>query len=103
VQLQAAIGERGDGDVLERRADGFEERDLGRRCARHEAGDLIQAHAAGVATWDKVSELGALLAGSGPARASPSEITLFKSIGSALEDVAIAALAYGRLQLHAVS
>jgi ornithine cyclodeaminase len=64
---------------------------------RHEAGDLIAAAAAGVAVWDSVTELGTILAGRAQGRTSVAEITLFESVGFALEDVAIAALAYSKL------
>ena len=64
--------------------------------ARHEAGDLLAAHAAGVPVWDRLTELGAILAGKAPGRAAPGEITLFESLGFALEDIALAALAWSR-------
>jgi ornithine cyclodeaminase len=62
--------------------------------AEHEAGDLIQAVDAGALRWDRVLTLGDLIVGRAAGRASEREITLFKSVGSALEDVAVAALAY---------
>ena len=65
--------------------------------AEHEAGDLIQAVAAGALRWDRVLELGDILIGRAVGRASDREITLLKSVGSALEDVAVAALAYEKL------
>lgn len=66
--------------------------------ARHEAGDLIAAHAAGVPVWDRVFEVGAMLAGQAPAREAPDEITVFESLGFALEDIAIAALAWSKVE-----
>jgi ornithine cyclodeaminase/alanine dehydrogenase-like protein (mu-crystallin family) len=45
-----------------------------------------------------VNELGSILAGRAPARRSDDEIILFESLGFALEDVAIAAIAYERLR-----
>ena len=66
--------------------------------AMHEAGDLIQAAAAGAFSWDRVTELGALVVGRAPGRQSAAEITLFESVGFALEDVAIASIAYTKLQ-----
>lgn len=65
--------------------------------AKHESGDLIAAAAAGVPVWDRLTELGAILEGSAPGRSKAGEITLFESLGFALEDVAIAALAHARL------
>jgi ornithine cyclodeaminase len=67
--------------------------------ARHEAGDLIAAEAAGVAVWSRLVELGAILDGKAPGRTSEREITVFESLGFALEDVALAALAWSRLAL----
>jgi ornithine cyclodeaminase len=66
--------------------------------ARHEAGDLLLAGAAGVDAWPKVGELGNLLADRIGGRESDDEINLFESLGFALEDVAIAAIAYQRLR-----
>jgi ornithine cyclodeaminase/alanine dehydrogenase-like protein (mu-crystallin family) len=65
--------------------------------AEHEAGDLIHAVAAGALRWDRVLALGDIVIGRAVGRASDREITLFKSVGSALEDVAVAALAYEKL------
>jgi ornithine cyclodeaminase len=65
--------------------------------ARHEAGDLIQAVDAGALDWARVITLGDLVTGRAAGRASDREITFYKSVGSALEDVAVAALAYEKL------
>ncbi len=65
--------------------------------AAHEAGDLALAEKAGVDTRPKWVELGELAAGRAPGRGPDDEINLFESVGSALEDVAIASLAYTRL------
>ncbi len=65
--------------------------------AKHESGDLIAAAAQGVPVWERLSELGAILAGASPGRRDAAQITLFESLGFALEDIAIAALAYSRL------
>ncbi len=62
--------------------------------ARLEAGDLIAPAQDGLLSWDRVSELGALLAGKAPGRESPDQITLFKSLGIAVEDVAAASWVY---------
>ena len=51
-------------------------------------------------TDDHASEcafLGALVTGATPGRQADDEITLFDTVGFALEDVAIATLAYARL------
>ena len=56
-----------------------------------EAGDLVQPLARGVVTRDAIAaELGELLRGLRPGRTSASDITLFKSVGTALEDLAAA-------------
>ena len=46
--------------------------------------------------WDRVAELGELVQGAGPEREDGQQITLFKSLGLALEDVAFAHLIYQR-------
>ncbi|TPP07349.1 ornithine cyclodeaminase family protein [Rhizobium glycinendophyticum] len=60
-----------------------------------EAGDLLQPLEAGVITpADIKAELVELVSGTAPGRQSSGEITLFKSVGAALEDLAGAILAY---------
>jgi alanine dehydrogenase len=59
--------------------------------AHFEAGDFRQARDEGVLQWPSVRELGELIAGRVPGRQQPSEITLFKSLGLAVEDIATAA------------
>ncbi|QEE45850.1 ornithine cyclodeaminase family protein [Rhizobium sp. WL3] len=59
-----------------------------------EAGDILQPIAAGIISRDHVqAELSELVRGA-EGRKSPDEITLFKSVGAALEDLAGAILAY---------
>ncbi len=58
--------------------------------ARLEAGDLSPAVDANVFYWEDARELGTVVVGEFPGREDPSEITLFKSLGVALEDVALA-------------
>jgi alanine dehydrogenase len=62
--------------------------------AREEAGDLIQAFAADPARWNSVHELSQVITGSFPGRENENEITLFKSSGIAIWDVAAAARVY---------
>lgn len=64
--------------------------------AKLEAGDLIQSVEEGVLDWERVVELGPVVAGTEPGRRSADEITLFESQGIALEDVAAMKLAYDR-------
>ncbi|RJF94384.1 ornithine cyclodeaminase family protein [Oleomonas cavernae] len=67
--------------------------------ALHEAGDLADPLGRGViATSDVVADLAELASGRDPGRRSASEITLFKSVGTALEDLAAAALLYRSLR-----
>lgn len=60
-----------------------------------EAGDLVQPIEAGCLTRDDIrAELADLCAGRHPGRTSPSQLTLFKSVGTALEDLCGANLAW---------
>jgi ornithine cyclodeaminase/alanine dehydrogenase len=59
--------------------------------ARTESGDLIMAAEAGALDWANVKQLSAVVAGTIPGRQDSSEITLFKSNGIGLWDVAVAA------------
>jgi alanine dehydrogenase len=64
--------------------------------ARLEAGDFQQALEEGSLRWADVRELGQVIVGRYAARRHPQDITLFKSLGIALEDVAVAARVYAR-------
>ncbi|HXY20724.1 MAG TPA: ornithine cyclodeaminase family protein [Gemmatimonadales bacterium] len=67
-----------------------------RASAAAEAGDLIMARAEGRIGPDHVvAELGEVAAGT-PGRRGDDDVTLFKSLGLAVEDVATARLAYER-------
>ncbi len=59
-----------------------------RESAFNEAGDYLLAAQEGMIGPDDVAELGDVLIGSNPGRTSPDEITLFKSLGLAIEDLA---------------
>jgi alanine dehydrogenase len=61
---------------------------------KYEATDLTAPVTEGVIGWDRVVGLGHVVAGNTPGRRSDQDITLFKSLGVALEDVALAARAY---------
>jgi ornithine cyclodeaminase len=70
--------------------------------ALREAGDLVQAIDGGaIARADVRAELADLCAGSHPGRSSRDEITLFKSVGTALEDLCAARLVYERVTKEA--
>ncbi|MBI3859976.1 MAG: ornithine cyclodeaminase family protein [Thaumarchaeota archaeon] len=60
--------------------------------AKYEAGDLIQAEAAGVFEWHRATELKDVVS----RKAKPEGRTLFKSHGAAIEDVAAASLIYDK-------
>ncbi|MGQ0848573.1 MAG: ornithine cyclodeaminase family protein [Actinomycetota bacterium] len=62
--------------------------------ARMEAGDLLLAADDGVAVWDRVIELAELVSGARIGRRDSHQITLYKSLGVGLEDVAAAAAVY---------
>jgi ornithine cyclodeaminase/alanine dehydrogenase-like protein (mu-crystallin family) len=67
--------------------------------ARAGAGDLIRAESAGHFRWEDIrGELGDLLLGRCPGRRSAEEITLFKSVGLAVQDAAAAAAAYEQVR-----
>ena len=67
--------------------------------ALKEAGDIVQAIAAGaLRDTDIAGDLFDLCHGDAPGRRSEDEITLFKSVGSAIEDLAAAVLVWRRLQ-----
>ena len=57
--------------------------------ARIESGELIATP-----RWDEVIELSAVVSGKAPGRGSAQEVTLFKSNGVALEDIALAGWLY---------
>lgn len=61
---------------------------------RYEATDLVRPVEEGVFDWARVHHLGAVVAGRLAGRTSASDITLFKSLGVAIEDVALAVRAY---------
>ena len=56
-------------------------------------GELTAAVTAGIVTRERVTELGAVLAGEAPGRADREAVTLFDSTGLAIQDLAIAAAA----------
>src|SRR5262245_46814920 len=64
--------------------------------AKVEAGEFRELVAAGKLAWSAIRELGELITGKATGRTSPSDVTLFKSLGIALEDVAFAELVYQR-------
>ncbi len=62
-----------------------------RKASLAEAGDLLSPLRQGLMTEDHIyAELGEIAAGLKPGRTSPEEVTLFKSVGVAVQDVAAA-------------
>ncbi len=62
--------------------------------ARMESGEFVNAVEKGLLVWERVQELRHVVSGALPGRASNDDITLFKSLGIAIEDVAAAAVIY---------
>jgi alanine dehydrogenase len=65
-----------------------------REQAHVEAGDLIIPAAEGLFDWHRVYELCEVVGLQGPQRDAPENITLYKGLGIALEDIATAAHVY---------
>lgn len=61
-----------------------------REACKLEAGDFVEALQDGSLDWSRVQELADVLHGRETGRAHPEDITLFKSVGLALEDLAVA-------------
>jgi alanine dehydrogenase len=71
-------------------------------------GELTGAVEAGLVTRDRVTDLGAVLAGEAPGRPGPEAVTLFDSTGLAIQDLAVTAAALqalrdGRVEAQTVS
>ena len=70
--------------------------------AHMEAGDLVHPVSAGLLRWDAVHELSEVVAGKVNGRRTEQDITLFKSLGLAIEDVAVGSLVYERARKEGV-
>jgi len=70
--------------------------------ARLEAGDFQQALEDGSLHWSNVRELGQVILGRYAPRKRPQDITLFKSLGIAIEDVALAARVFAKARAEGV-
>lgn len=66
------------------------------QAAQSEAGDLIQAAAEGAFDWSRAVEIGRLMDEPSLGRQSADEVTLFKSVGVAVQDVAVGWMALQR-------
>jgi len=69
---------------------------------RLEAGDFVEALEAGVTEWSLMHELKDVVAGKVTGRKTEESITLFKSVGLGLEDVALAAEIFKRAKEQGV-
>jgi alanine dehydrogenase len=70
--------------------------------ARLEAADLVEPVEQGVLDWLEVHELAEVVGGELHGRARDEDIVLFKSIGIAAEDIAVAKLVYDRARERGV-
>lgn len=61
-----------------------------------EAGDFGESIAEGATSWSAIQELSDVVVGRKTGRACAEDVTLFKSVGLALQDVALAAAVYER-------
>jgi alanine dehydrogenase len=69
----------------------------GLTAAQTEAGDILIPIAEGAMTYDHViGEIGAVLLGDAIGRMSPADITVFKSVGMAVQDAVTAPIVYHR-------
>lgn len=73
-----------------------------REACQLEAGDFVPALESGDLEWSRVRELADVLAGLETGRAKPEDVTLFKSVGLALEDVAVAVHVYQRAKAEGI-
>jgi alanine dehydrogenase len=70
--------------------------------AKMESGEFVMAVEKGLLTWEQVKELRHIINGQMPGRTDNEQITLFKSLGIAIEDVATAAIVYRKAKEHKV-
>ncbi|HEY1066830.1 MAG TPA: ornithine cyclodeaminase family protein [Pirellulales bacterium] len=69
---------------------------------RIEAGDLHAAEQAGAFAWSEAHDLAQVVAHGPPAKRKPSGPTIFKSVGLAIEDVALAAVVLERAKAQRI-
>ena len=63
-----------------------------------ETGDMLAAKAAGIDFADRLISLDELISRAHPGRTSPDQILLYKSVGGAIQDIAVAAMCFRRAQ-----
>lgn len=64
--------------------------------SKMESGEFLTPYQQGLLRWEQVVELAQVVGGKHPGRTDPRQITLFKSNGVALEDIAVGALVYNK-------
>ena len=64
--------------------------------ARIECGELLMPASRGLLLWERLSELHEVVGGAKPGRRSEDDITLFKSLGMAMWDIAAAKAVYDK-------
>ena len=64
--------------------------------AKIESGELMMAAGRGLVLWEQMVELWEIVTGRTPGRHRPEDVTLFKSLGMALWDIAAAKATYDR-------
>ena len=62
-----------------------------RATAKNESGDLLPLTETGFLDWDALTEIGDVITGRAPRRASPEQITLYESHGMGIQDLYVAA------------
>ena len=70
--------------------------------AKIEAGELVSAVEKGLLAWEGVCELRHVVTGNRHLRSGSEDITLFKSLGIAIEDVAAAAVVYEKARVRGI-
>ena len=64
--------------------------------AKIECGELLMPASRGLLLWERVSELRQVVSGEKPGRRSEDDVTLFKSLGMAMWDIAAAKVVYDK-------
>lgn len=74
-----------------------------REAAWEEAGDLVIARDRGLITAESIhAELGDLVSGARPGRTTPDQVTFFKSVGNAVQDIAVGRRAVDRARQRGI-
>ena len=70
--------------------------------SRIESGELMMPASRGLLIWERTQELWQVVSGQASGRENPEDVTLFKSLGMALWDVASAKVVYDRAVEHGI-